>query len=189
MSRVDRPGAGWVPAGSGKSSRIPAAGHIVAHRKHVGKCGLDWRVMCGETGRGWAVGLQPGWQGPLGTEPTSLCGLSWQKSWSWSCRANSGWRVNGGRLRAIGRPRSLTSLAGGCCGAGWDWAWLRTQTVTYSPFPFRVNDEKVSRGYLQALATKMAEELESLRNVGTQTLPTRPLVSPMHKSRGVCVYV
>ncbi|XP_058382474.1 serine/threonine-protein kinase MRCK gamma isoform X5 [Diceros bicornis minor] len=41
-----------------------------------------------------------------------------------------------------------------------------------------VNDEKVSRGYLQALATKLAEELESLRNVGTQTLPTRPLVSP-----------
>lgn len=38
-----------------------------------------------------------------------------------------------------------------------------------------VNDEKVSRGYLQALATKMAEELESLRNVGTQTLPPRPL--------------
>ncbi|XP_054947587.1 serine/threonine-protein kinase MRCK gamma isoform X2 [Physeter macrocephalus] len=41
-----------------------------------------------------------------------------------------------------------------------------------------VNDEKVSRGYLQALATKMAEELESLRNVGTQTFPARPLVSP-----------
>lgn len=61
--------------------------------------------------------------------------------------------------------------------------------MTYSPFPFRVNDEKVSRGYLQALATKMAEELESLRNVGTQTLPSRPLVSPMHKSRGVCVCV
>ncbi|KAM9221104.1 serine/threonine-protein kinase MRCK gamma isoform 2-T2 [Dugong dugon] len=38
-----------------------------------------------------------------------------------------------------------------------------------------VNDEKVSRGYLQTLATKMAEELESLRNVGTQTLPARPL--------------
>ncbi|XP_066108059.1 serine/threonine-protein kinase MRCK gamma isoform X2 [Saccopteryx bilineata] len=38
-----------------------------------------------------------------------------------------------------------------------------------------VNDEKVSRGYLQALATKMAEELESLRNVSTQTLPARPL--------------
>lgn len=36
----------------------------------------------------------------------------------------------------------------------------------------------MSRGYLQALATKMAEELESLRNVGTQTLPARPLVSP-----------
>ncbi|XP_054426888.1 serine/threonine-protein kinase MRCK gamma isoform X2 [Pteronotus mesoamericanus] len=38
-----------------------------------------------------------------------------------------------------------------------------------------VNDEKVSRGYLQALATKMAEELESLKNVGTQTLPAQPL--------------
>ncbi|XP_074132222.1 serine/threonine-protein kinase MRCK gamma isoform X2 [Sminthopsis crassicaudata] len=38
-----------------------------------------------------------------------------------------------------------------------------------------VNDEKVSRGYLQALATKMAEELEALRNTGTQTLPARPL--------------
>lgn len=38
-----------------------------------------------------------------------------------------------------------------------------------------VNDEKVSRGYLQALATKMAEELESLRNMGTQLLPARPL--------------
>ncbi|XP_023391591.1 serine/threonine-protein kinase MRCK gamma isoform X1 [Pteropus vampyrus] len=38
-----------------------------------------------------------------------------------------------------------------------------------------VNDEKVSRGYLQALATKMAEELESLRNTGTQMLPARPL--------------
>ena len=41
-----------------------------------------------------------------------------------------------------------------------------------------MNDEKVSRGYLQALATKMAEELESLRNVGTQSLPARSLVSP-----------
>lgn len=50
--------------------------------------------------------------------------------------------------------------------------------MTLSPCPIRVNDEKVSRGYLQALATKMAEELEFLRNVGTQTLPTRPLVSP-----------
>ncbi|XP_074087237.1 serine/threonine-protein kinase MRCK gamma [Macrotis lagotis] len=38
-----------------------------------------------------------------------------------------------------------------------------------------VNDEKVSRGYLQALATKMAEELEALRSAGTQTLPARPL--------------
>lgn len=60
--------------------------------------------------------------------------------------------------------------------------------MTHSPFLFRVNDEKVSRGYLQALATKMAEELESLRNVGTQTLPTRPLVSPVLVSRGMCVH-
>lgn len=52
-------------------------------------------------------------------------------------------------------------------------AWL----LTLSSFPIRVNDEKVSRGYLQALATKMAEELESLRNVGTQMITTRPLVS------------
>lgn len=42
----------------------------------------------------------------------------------------------------------------------------------------------MSRGYLQALATKMAEELESLRNVGTQTLPSRPLVSPGNPRRG-----
>lgn len=47
-----------------------------------------------------------------------------------------------------------------------------------------MNDEKVSRGYLQALATKMAEELESIRNVGTQTLPARPLVSPRNTLGG-----
>lgn len=41
-----------------------------------------------------------------------------------------------------------------------------------------MNDEKVSRGYLQALATKMSEELESLGSMGAQTPPTRPLVSP-----------
>lgn len=29
---------------------------------------------------------------------------------------------------------------------------------------FRVSDEKDARGYLQALATKMTEELEGLRN-------------------------
>lgn len=50
-----------------------------------------------------------------------------------------------------------------------------------------MNDEKVSRGYLQALATKMAEELESLRNVGTQTLPARPLVSPCRHPGGLGV--
>ena len=49
-----------------------------------------------------------------------------------------------------------------------------------------MNDEKVSRGYLQALATKMAEELESLRNVGTQTLPSRPLVGPGDTRREGC---
>lgn len=47
-----------------------------------------------------------------------------------------------------------------------------------------MNDEKVSRGYLQALATKMAEELESLRNMSTQLLPARPLVSPRDALRG-----
>jgi len=31
-------------------------------------------------------------------------------------------------------------------------------------FSFRVSDEKDARGYLQALATKMTEELEGLRN-------------------------
>ncbi|XP_060032133.1 serine/threonine-protein kinase MRCK gamma isoform X3 [Erinaceus europaeus] len=46
-----------------------------------------------------------------------------------------------------------------------------------------VNDEKVSRGYLQTLATKMAEELETLRNAGTQTLPTRPLQDHQWKAR------
>lgn len=31
-------------------------------------------------------------------------------------------------------------------------------------FGFRVSDEKDARGYLQALATKMTEELEGLKN-------------------------
>lgn len=39
---------------------------------------------------------------------------------------------------------------------------------------FRVSDEKDARGYLQALATKMTEELETLR---CSSLGTRPLVN------------
>lgn len=39
---------------------------------------------------------------------------------------------------------------------------------------FRVSDEKDARGYLQALASKMTEELETLR---TSNLGTRPLVN------------
>lgn len=37
---------------------------------------------------------------------------------------------------------------------------------------FRVSDEKDARGYLQALATKMSDELETLRgsNLGSRTL-------------------
>lgn len=38
----------------------------------------------------------------------------------------------------------------------------------------RVSDEKDARGYLQALATKMTEELETLRS---SSLGTRPLVT------------
>lgn len=146
-------------------------------------------MICGEI-RGWATGRHPGLQEPPGTEPTVLWGLSWQRSWSWSYRASSVWRVSGGRQRATGRLRSLTSSAGKYMVPGGAWAWLKSQTMTHSPFLFRVNDEKVSRGYLQALATKMAEELESLRNVGTQTLPTRPLVSqPCAHEPCMCVYV
>lgn len=39
---------------------------------------------------------------------------------------------------------------------------------------FRVSDEKDARGYLQALASKMTEELEALRN---SSLGTRATVS------------
>lgn len=42
---------------------------------------------------------------------------------------------------------------------------------------FRVSDEKDARGYLQALATKMTEELETLRS---SSLGTRPLVTHTH---------
>jgi len=45
---------------------------------------------------------------------------------------------------------------------------------------FRVSDEKDARGYLQALATKMTEELETLRS---SSLGTRPLVTHMNPYR------
>lgn len=41
----------------------------------------------------------------------------------------------------------------------------------------RVSDEKDARGYLQALATKMTEELEGLRNT---SLGARATVNPTH---------
>ena len=44
--------------------------------------------------------------------------------------------------------------------------------LTGRPLPSRVSDEKDARGYLQALATKMTEELETLRSssLGSRTL-------------------
>jgi len=36
---------------------------------------------------------------------------------------------------------------------------------------FRVSDEKEARGYLQALASKMTEELEGLKQSGYSSLP------------------
>lgn len=36
---------------------------------------------------------------------------------------------------------------------------------------FRVSDEKEARGYLQALASKMTEELEGLKSSGYATIP------------------
>ena len=38
-------------------------------------------------------------------------------------------------------------------------------------FLFRVSDEKEARGYLQALASKMTEELEGLKSSGYATIP------------------
>lgn len=40
-----------------------------------------------------------------------------------------------------------------------------------------MSDEKDARGYLQALATKMTEELDTLRS---SSLGTRPLVTRAH---------
>ncbi|XP_026196931.1 serine/threonine-protein kinase MRCK beta isoform X1 [Anabas testudineus] len=47
-----------------------------------------------------------------------------------------------------------------------------------------VSDEKDARGYLQALATKMTEELETLRssNLGTRPLPESGVTTPPRKS-------
>jgi hypothetical protein len=45
--------------------------------------------------------------------------------------------------------------------------------VSNSCFPFhRVSDEKDARGYLQALATKMTEELEFLKHSGVASTQT-----------------
>ena len=38
-------------------------------------------------------------------------------------------------------------------------------------FPWRVSDEKEARGYLQALASKMTEELDGLKSSGYATIP------------------
>ena len=38
-------------------------------------------------------------------------------------------------------------------------------------FVFRVSDEKEARGYLQALANRMTEELEGLKSSGYATIP------------------
>lgn len=38
-------------------------------------------------------------------------------------------------------------------------------------FSSRVSDEKEARGYLQALASKMTEELEGLKSSGYATIP------------------
>lgn len=113
VSRVDRQGAGGVPAVSGKSSQGPSCwAHCSSWEAWKGT-GPRMVVICGETGRGQGQGSGR-WHSARtarapGTEPTFLCGLSWQKSWSWSYSANSVWRVNGGRPRATGRPRLLTS--------------------------------------------------------------------------------
>ena len=38
-------------------------------------------------------------------------------------------------------------------------------------FQWRVSDEKEARGYLQALASKMTEELDGLKSSGYATIP------------------
>lgn len=63
-----------------------------------------------------------------------------------------------------GTPRRL-ALTGGCSSR-------------------RVSDEKDARGYLQALASKMTEELEALRS---SSLGSRTLVGPLLKPSLCCV--
>jgi len=46
---------------------------------------------------------------------------------------------------------------------------------------FRVSDEKEARGYLQALASKMTEELEGLKSSGYATIP-RVCGNNLHQS-------
>jgi len=51
---------------------------------------------------------------------------------------------------------------------------------------FRVSDEKDARGYLQALASKMTEELEALRNSSLGARATVRLY--FHVSDFVCLF-
>ena len=44
-------------------------------------------------------------------------------------------------------------------------------TTCIFKYIFRVSDEKEARGYLQALASKMTEELEGLKSSGYATIP------------------
>uniref|UniRef100_W5MUI1 non-specific serine/threonine protein kinase n=1 Tax=Lepisosteus oculatus TaxID=7918 RepID=W5MUI1_LEPOC len=69
-----------------------------------------------------------------------------------------------------GLKRSLNSISK-VCSAG-RRACCVTPVHVMPPPPHRVSDEKDARGYLQALASKMTEELESLRN---SSLGSRPL--------------
>uniref|UniRef100_A0A674IB55 non-specific serine/threonine protein kinase n=1 Tax=Terrapene triunguis TaxID=2587831 RepID=A0A674IB55_9SAUR len=54
--------------------------------------------------------------------------------------------------------------------SSWLLAGLSPDSLSHSP---RVSDEKESRGYLQALATRMTEELESLKHISTKTSGAR----------------
>lgn len=52
------------------------------------------------------------------------------------------------------------------------WFLMR---LKFLPTIYRVSDEKDARGYLQALATKMTEELENLKVMGVSDEPVSKL--------------
>uniref|UniRef100_A0A3B3SXC1 non-specific serine/threonine protein kinase n=1 Tax=Paramormyrops kingsleyae TaxID=1676925 RepID=A0A3B3SXC1_9TELE len=60
-----------------------------------------------------------------------------------------------------------------------------SDAATCSVMPCRVSDEKDARSYLQVLASKMTDELDSLRssNLGSRTLPPCPHQDPLWKVR------